>query len=116
MYQRLGEIPMRASIAAITLTVAVVYSGYACAADAMPQPLRRADCEKAGMKWDENANVCGSAVATTTEKKEVKKAKTGHSKTTPTYHKKTNHPQHYTPTKREKRGFFKWLLRNDKGT
>ena len=30
--------------------------GYALAA---PQPLTRADCQKAGMHWDDNANVCG---------------------------------------------------------
>jgi hypothetical protein len=25
----------------------------------MPQPLTRADCKKAGMQWNSNANVCG---------------------------------------------------------
>jgi hypothetical protein len=25
-----------------------------------PQPLTRADCKKAGMQWNSNANVCGS--------------------------------------------------------
>jgi hypothetical protein len=27
---------------------------------AVEQPLNRVDCEKAGMQWDDNANVCGS--------------------------------------------------------
>jgi len=30
------------------------------AADSASQPLNRVDCGKAGMQWDDNANVCGS--------------------------------------------------------
>jgi lipoprotein-anchoring transpeptidase ErfK/SrfK len=31
------------------------------AQDVSPQPLNRVDCDKAGMTWDDNANVCGTA-------------------------------------------------------
>jgi hypothetical protein len=34
-----------------------------------PQPLTRADCDKAGMKWDEAANVCAGRAGDRTEKK-----------------------------------------------
>ena|SRR5262249_3431029 len=39
-----------------SLIVLVVGLGPAFAA---PQPLTRADCKKAGMQWNDNANVCG---------------------------------------------------------
>ena len=29
--------------------------------DTAAQPLTREDCDKAGMAWDDNANVCGAA-------------------------------------------------------
>jgi hypothetical protein len=47
---------MRVLALAVLLTAAV---GPACAAEITPQPLTRADCEKAGMQWNDNANVCG---------------------------------------------------------
>ena len=47
-------------VAAVLLTAAVVP---ACAAETTPQPLSRADCEKAGMHWSDNANVCGGKEA-----------------------------------------------------
>src|SRR5262245_25707374 len=31
------------------------------AEDVSPQRLTRVDCDKAGMAWDDNANVCGAA-------------------------------------------------------
>jgi hypothetical protein len=31
----------------------------AFAVETTPQPLTRADCEKAGMQWNDSANVCG---------------------------------------------------------
>ena len=37
------------------------------------QPLTRADCEKADMSWDENANVCGGPENAAESKKEKKK-------------------------------------------
>jgi hypothetical protein len=44
-------IPMRPPVVAFALAIAMAGSGYAFAADQLPQPLTRADCEKAGMKW-----------------------------------------------------------------
>ena len=44
---------MRILVSLIVLTV-----GFG-AAFAAPQPLTRADCQKAGMHWNDNANVCG---------------------------------------------------------
>ena len=44
----------------VLLMVLAVSFGPALAA---PQPLTRADCQKAGMHWDFNANVCGGGSA-----------------------------------------------------
>jgi lipoprotein-anchoring transpeptidase ErfK/SrfK len=54
---------MRSPIATFALTMAVACSGYAFAADQLSQPLTRADCDKAGMKWNDRANVCRSKAA-----------------------------------------------------
>jgi hypothetical protein len=54
---------MRSPVVAFALAIAVACSGYAFAADQSPQPLTRADCKKAGMKWNDRANVCGSNAA-----------------------------------------------------
>ena len=54
---------MRSPVAAFALAIAAACSGYAFAADQSPQPLARADCEKAGMNWNDRANVCGSNAA-----------------------------------------------------
>jgi len=43
-----------------TLLIFLLMSSAALAADASVQPLTRSDCEKAGMQWDDGANVCGS--------------------------------------------------------
>ena len=48
-------------LAAVLMTAAVVP---ACAAETTPQPLSRADCEKAGMQRNDNANACGGKQAT----------------------------------------------------
>jgi hypothetical protein len=45
----------------------------AFAVESTPQPLTRADCEKAGMKWNDNANVCGAKEATTKPEAKSKK-------------------------------------------
>ena len=42
------------------LIIASIMTGPAFAADSSPQPLTRADCDKSGMAWNDNANVCGS--------------------------------------------------------
>jgi hypothetical protein len=46
------------TIGAVTLLLAGMTVGFGLAF-AAPQPLTRADCQKAGMHWDDNANVCG---------------------------------------------------------
>jgi hypothetical protein len=48
---------------AIVFMSAMFVSWPVFAADTASQPLNRADCDKAGMHWDENANVCASAQA-----------------------------------------------------
>jgi len=52
---------MRVLALTILMTAAV---GPAFAVETTPQPLTRADCEKAGMQWSDNANVCGGKEAT----------------------------------------------------
>jgi hypothetical protein len=52
---------MRSPVLVVALTFAVACGGYAFAADEAPQPLTRADCDAAGMTWNDGANVCGSA-------------------------------------------------------
>ena len=49
---------MRSPAFAFAFVFAVAFSGYAFAD---PQPLTRADCEKASMTWNDSANVCGSS-------------------------------------------------------
>ncbi|HEV3241803.1 MAG TPA: hypothetical protein VGY14_00880 [Methyloceanibacter sp.] len=115
---------MKSPVIALALAIAVACAGYAYAE---PQPLTRADCAKAGMKWNDSANVCGggaaaaaaatapgAAVAPEKEKKAkrekkvvVKKVKTGHGTKTVTTRKKVTHPAH--AKKERKRGFFQWL-------
>jgi len=49
---------MRLSIVAFVLT----FMPFAAIAAEQPsQPLTRADCDKAGMTWDDRANVCGGS-------------------------------------------------------
>ena len=51
---------MRVLALTILMTAAV---GPAFAVETTPQPLTRADCEKAGMHWNDNANVCAGKQA-----------------------------------------------------
>jgi hypothetical protein len=46
-----------------TLIILTASVAPAPAAETTPQPLTRADCEKAGMQWNDNANVCGGKQA-----------------------------------------------------
>jgi hypothetical protein len=55
---------MRSSLVAVTLTFAVACSGYAFA---VQQPLTRAGCGQAGLKWDDNANACAGGEAVVPE-------------------------------------------------
>jgi hypothetical protein len=96
----LGDIPMRAPLIAFALMIAVACSGYAFA---VPQPLTRADCDKASMKWDEGANVCSGSKNIAAV---VKKA--GHGTKKYTYRKKAHH--HEATAEKERGGFFKWLI------
>jgi hypothetical protein len=57
----LGGIAMRSPVLVLALTFGVACGGYAFAADEAPQPLTRADCDAAGMTWNDGTNVCGSA-------------------------------------------------------
>jgi hypothetical protein len=41
--------------------IVLLVSSQALATDSSVQPLARADCNTAGMHWDDSANVCGSA-------------------------------------------------------
>ena len=52
---------MRSPVLVLALTFGVACGGYAFAADEAPQPLTRADCDAAGMTWNDGTNVCGSA-------------------------------------------------------
>ena len=45
----------------------------AFAVETTPQPLTRADCEKAGMRWNDNANVCGGKEARAQPETKTKK-------------------------------------------
>ena len=47
----------------------------AFAVETTPQPLTRADCEKAGMHWNDDANVCGGQQATTKPEAKAEKPK-----------------------------------------
>ena len=48
-------------VALSVLLIGNLFAHQVLAEDVIPQPLTRADCGKAGMAWDDNANVCGAA-------------------------------------------------------
>ena len=119
-----------------TDTVAPAFPSSDDTTAAAPQPLTRADCEKASMKWNDATNVCGSsqdasdAAAAAApvvalekkkrelkkgEKKVVKKVMTAKGTKKTTVYKKA--PKSYkkdAATKKEQRRFFKWLKQQDK--
>ena len=45
-------------LAAVLALIANLLPQYAFAENTSTQPLTRADCVRAGIEWDENANVC----------------------------------------------------------
>ena len=49
-------------LAAVLAIIANLLPLYALAEDASTQPLTRADCVRAGMGWDENANICTASL------------------------------------------------------
>ena len=48
-------------VALSVLLIGNLFAHQVLAEDVIPQPLTRLDCDKAGMAWDDNANVCGAA-------------------------------------------------------
>ena len=48
-------------VALSVLLIGNLFAHQVLAEDVIPQPLTRVDCGKAGMAWDDNANVCGAA-------------------------------------------------------
>ena len=51
------------SLVLITALVVVAFTVPALAAENAPQPLTKAACDQAGMKWNDRANVCGDKKA-----------------------------------------------------
>jgi lipoprotein-anchoring transpeptidase ErfK/SrfK len=47
-------------VALSVLLIGSLFANQVLAEDVIPQPLTRVDCDKAGMAWDDNANVCGA--------------------------------------------------------
>src|SRR5262249_26817851 len=136
-HQRLGGSAMRLPAIALALTIVAACAGTAFA----QQPLTRADCDKAGMKWHDSANVCGGGEAAAAaaaggaakampekEKREkggkkvvVKKVKKSDGTTVTTRKKVTGGHHHHHHGKKEqkaskeqKRGFFQWLKGKNK--
>jgi lipoprotein-anchoring transpeptidase ErfK/SrfK len=48
-------------VALTVLLIGNLFASQVVAEDVIPQPLTRVDCDRAGMAWDDNANVCGAA-------------------------------------------------------
>src|SRR5262245_35828864 len=47
-------------LALSVLLISSLFAHQVLAEDVISQPLTQADCGKAGMPWDDNANVCGA--------------------------------------------------------
>ncbi len=50
-------------VALSVLLIGNLFANQVLAEDVSIQPLTRLDCDKAGMAWDDNANVCGASLA-----------------------------------------------------
>jgi hypothetical protein len=68
-----GDKAVKSLLSIIILAVVVAFTAPAFAEDAAPQPLTRADCNNAGLKWDEQGNVCSDKVHHSKEEKKQKK-------------------------------------------
>jgi hypothetical protein len=67
---------VKSLVTIIASAVVMAITGAAFAAEEAPQPLTRAACEQAGMKWNDRANVCGGHRQHDKERKaEAKKEK-----------------------------------------
>lgn len=64
---------MKSLVSIFALAVLVAFITPAVAAETAPQPLTRAACDQAGMKWDDQGNVCSEKKAHDKEKKGKKK-------------------------------------------
>ena len=60
MVKRLGRQFVKLTSGLWLLFAATLIASPVLAADVSSQPLARADCDKAGLTWNDNANVCGS--------------------------------------------------------
>jgi hypothetical protein len=49
---------VKSLVSIVVAAVVMAFTGAAFAAEQAPQPLTRAACEQAGMKWSDRANVC----------------------------------------------------------
>ena len=61
-------------VALSMLLIGSLFANRVLAEDVFPQPLTRLDCAKAGMAWDDNANVCGAAFPAVGEQPEAQNA------------------------------------------
>ena len=59
-----GQGVMKAIVSIFTLATGIIVASMALAADAPSQPLTRFECDKAGMHWSEDANVCAEPNST----------------------------------------------------
>ena len=59
-----GQGVMKAIVSIFTLATGLIVASMALAADAPSQPLTRLECDKAGMHWSEEANVCAEPIST----------------------------------------------------
>jgi len=66
---------VKSLVSIIASAVVMAFTGAALAAEDAPQPLTRAACEQAGMKWNDRANVCGGHAHHDKKKAEAKKKK-----------------------------------------
>ncbi|MGB6388390.1 MAG: hypothetical protein WBF11_07600 [Methyloceanibacter sp.] len=73
-------------------------------AEGAPQPLTRAACDQAGMKWSDRANVCGVKKAHDKKKKAKKKKKHGKKK----HGDGAKHDGQGAKDKDKDKGGFKW--------
>jgi hypothetical protein len=64
---------VKSLLSIIILAVVVAFVAPAFAEDAAPQPLTRADCHAAGLKWDDQGNVCSDKTHRSKEEKKLKK-------------------------------------------
>ncbi|TFG88869.1 MAG: hypothetical protein E4H18_01355 [Hyphomicrobiales bacterium] len=91
----------------LSFVIAMLFAAFgvpAFAADDAPQPLTRAACDQAGMKWSDRANVCGVKKAHDKKKKAKKKKKHGKKK----HGDGAKHDGQGAKDKDKDKGGFKW--------